>query len=187
MEAWLNCDKTIIIDKALRRYRLAWHDILAHAVLQTPARPCKRARLMRGPWRYSRYDIRVFLITTEGVREVSIELDFENATFKSQERNNFRFEAVSSVHLSETDEFSYTLNLTLMNGPVKEIAVTKPEPQDHNSDETPSELSEINLDAAGFAHTRHILEGIAAEGKTWIDRYRTAGASDERSPTAARG
>lgn len=169
METWLNCDKTLLLDDALRHYRLAWRDIIAHAFLQTPAKNYKRARVRGGPWRYSKYDIRLFLITRGGVREISTELDFERAALNDQKRNNFRFDAVSSVHVTGTDNLGYTLELTLTNGPTRSIRVTDPEGCQSDSDESPATFSKINLDAAGFAHTLHILEGIAAEGKSWID------------------
>jgi hypothetical protein len=170
MESWLDCDKTLFLDLALRHYQLAWRDIIAHAVLQTPAKPYKRARVRGGSWRYSRYDIRLFLITQDGVREVSTELDFEHVAFNGQERNNFRFDAVSSVHVAETDQLSYTLELTLTNGPVRNIRVVDPDDQQPDPVENSRTLSRVNLDAAGFTHALHILEGIAAEGRNWIDR-----------------
>jgi hypothetical protein len=170
METWLNCDKTLFLDKALHHYRLAWRDVIAYALLQTPGKHYKRARVRGGPWRYSKYDIRLFLITQDGVREVSTELDFEHVAFNGQERNNFRFDAVSSVHVAETNELSYTLELTLTNGPVRNIRVVDPDDQRPDSGENSDTFSRINLDAAGFTHTLHILEGIAAEGRNWIDR-----------------
>ncbi|MFF9569762.1 hypothetical protein [Streptomyces sp. NPDC014685] len=33
------------------------------------------------------------------------------------------------------------------------------------------EISEINLSAAGSTHTFRLLEGIAADGKSWIERH----------------
>ncbi|MUL41952.1 hypothetical protein FZ103_12335 [Streptomonospora sp. PA3] len=177
MEVWLNCDKTKILDEALIHYGLAWHDILAHAFLQTPAGNHRRARVKGGPWRYSQYDIRLFLITNDGVREVYAELDFVGAALNAKERNNYRFDAVSSVRYSETDAFSYTLTLILNNGPTRNIRVTAPEYAQPELNEDLADLealSRINLDAAGFAHTLHILEGIAAEGKEWINRAPSA-------------
>jgi hypothetical protein len=112
--------------------------------------------------------MRLFLITQDGVREISAELDFERAEFNGQERNNFRFDAVSSVHVIQTGDFEYTLGLTLTNGPTRKIRVTDPEGYQPDPSESPDAFSKINLDAAGFAHTLHILEGIAAEGKGWI-------------------
>lgn len=169
METWLDCDKTEVLGRALQHYRLAWRDIIAHAFLQTPAKPYKRARVSGGPWRYSKYDIRLFLITQDGVREVRTGLDFEQASINGQERNNFRFDAVSSVCVTQTADLSYTLELTLMNGPSRNIRIMDPEVQP-DPGENATTFSEINLDAAGFAHTLHILEGIAAEGKSWVCR-----------------
>jgi len=183
METWLNCDKTLFLDEALRGYRLEWRDIIAYVFLQTPAKSYKRARVRGGPWRYSKYDIRLFLITQDGVREISTELDFERAAFNGQERNNFRFDAVSSVHVTKTGDLGYTLGLTLTNGPTRKIRVTDPEGYQSDSSESPDAFSKINLDTAGFEPTLHILEGIAAEGKGWIDRRpHTNGNFDDLTP-----
>ncbi|WP_030104088.1 hypothetical protein [Actinoalloteichus caeruleus] len=170
LEAWLNCDKTVLLNSALKHYKLAWRDIIAHAFLQTPASRHTRARVTGGPWRYSRYDISLFLITQDGVREVSVELNFERVSTSGETRNNFRFDAVSSVHVTETSRASYTLELTLLNGPARNILVTLPGTGSFTTGENEDSLSRINLDSAGFTHTLHILEGIAAEGKAWIER-----------------
>lgn len=182
MEDWLYCDKIVLLGRALRRYQLAWPDIIAHAFLQVPARSYTRARVKKGPWRYSNYDVRLFLVTPGGVREVRSELDFENASFRSEHRTNFSFASVSSVEVSETNEHSYTLALTLTNGPTRKIRITEPEAIEPDSDEDPDELAQIDLDAAGFAHTRHILEGIAAEGLNWIENNLHANGDLEDPP-----
>jgi hypothetical protein len=169
METWLNCDKTMMLDRALRHYKLAWRDVLAHAFLQTPAQRYKRARTDGFPWRYSRYDMRLFLITHDGFREYRSEFDFERVFIDESERNNFRFDAVSSVGVLITSTWTYTLKLTLTNGPTNNIRIMDPiRQQDKRTDR--EEFSELNLDAAGFRPTLHILEGIAAEGKGWIER-----------------
>lgn len=170
METWLRHDRTMLLDNAIRHYKLAWRDIIGHAFLQTPAKNYKRARAHGGPWRYSRYEIRLFLITTDGVREVSTELDFEKVAFHGQQRTNFRFDAVASVHVTKTDQFRQTLELTLINGPTVTVRVTDSEPGQLEPGEDPQTLSDITLEAAGLAHALHILEGIAAEGQQWIKR-----------------
>ncbi len=173
MEKWLTADKIMVLDETLKHYRLAWRDVLTHAFLQAPGRDYKRARDPFGPWRYSKYDIRIFLITQEGVREVSVEMDFEHAKRNGQERNNYRFDAVSSVHVATPDDLSSTLELTLMNGPSRNIRVTDPAAAADKAapgQNDPRSLARMGRDAAGFSHTLHILEGIAAEGKKWIER-----------------
>nr|WP_237683733.1 hypothetical protein [Nocardiopsis sinuspersici] len=170
MEAWLDADRTLILDKALKHHRLAWHEVIAHAFLVTPQRPCKSAHERRGPWRYSRYEIRVFLVTNEGVREATADLDFERARWPLSGRDNYRFEAFSSVQVKIESARRYTLNITLTNGPTKSTVVSEAPTRDAVDEESRDEASKINLDAAGFSHTLRILEGIAAEGKPWLER-----------------
>ncbi|WP_052372376.1 hypothetical protein [Amycolatopsis taiwanensis] len=170
MANWLNCDMTMLLDEALEHYHLAWRDVLAYAFLLTPSKGCKRARVKRGPWRYSKYKVRLFLITQDGVRELSTKLDFLEITFHGQERHNYRFDAVSSVYVLKKNEYSHELKLTLTNGPSNEIHVAHLEVAHDEPVENPSMFATMNLEAAGFDHTLHILEGIAAEGKGWIDR-----------------
>jgi hypothetical protein len=170
MEYWLYCDTTVLLGTILAHYKLAWRDVMNQAFLQVPARHYKRARVTGGPWRFSKYDLRLFLITKDGVREISTELDFEHDRFGRQERTNYRFEAVSSVHVAEERDLSYTLQMTLSNGPARSIRITESAAFQLDPDDDPKEVSRINLDATGFDHTLHILEGIAAEGKEWIER-----------------
>ncbi|MEV3935598.1 hypothetical protein AB0K52_06430 [Glycomyces sp. NPDC049804] len=174
METWLYCDTTMLIDAALLHYRLAWRDVIARAVFQGPNPYRKRHRDPAGPWRYSSYDLMLFLITDDGVREVSSTLDFEHAVFQGQERNNFRFDAVSSVEVSEGPGGSRTLRLTLTNGPTRELYVTEAEDAEQYGTGWADHLLDINLSAAGFVQALRILEGIAAEGKEWIDRDKSS-------------
>lgn len=177
MEFWLRCDKTVLIDEALRQYRLSWRDVIGHAILHGHVSKAKAGRARGGPWRYSKYDLRLFLITKDGVREVSSELHFERAIFNGQERNNYRFDALSSVHVAEGPDKSHTLKLTLTNGPTRNVNATdtssmEPHHETILSDveDNPADFLEMNLSAAGFDHALRILEGIAAEGKGWIER-----------------
>ncbi|WP_190816728.1 hypothetical protein [Saccharopolyspora pogona] len=114
IETWLRCDRALLVDEALRHYRLAWRDITAYTIVQTPAENYKRARVNRGPWRYSKYEVRLFLITTEGVRELARQLNVEHGTFHGHERGHFRFDAVSSLRVLESG-YDHTLELTLSN------------------------------------------------------------------------
>ncbi|HIW62179.1 MAG TPA: hypothetical protein H9881_06965 [Candidatus Stackebrandtia excrementipullorum] len=169
METWLHSDKTKLLDEALRHYRLSWRDVIAYAVLQGPGKNRQRARVQGGPWRYSVYRLRYFLITTEGVREVYTELDFKTSMFKEQERNNYRFEAVSSVNVTENG-YRRSLKLTLTNGPTRKIHITEADMGENDPFITSSaQMARLNLNAAGFTHALPILEGIAAEGKGWLE------------------
>ncbi|MBM7774693.1 hypothetical protein JOD54_004897 [Actinokineospora baliensis] len=168
MEAWLNCDKTLVLNNALRHYGLAWRNVVAYAFLRTPAEGHRRARRKYGPWWYSRYEVRVFLVTDAGVRAVTAELAFQDIQITDLLRTNFRFDAVSSVDIVKDGRYGYSLELSLMNGDPKEITVTHNDTGTLDQGESADTFSRINLDSAGFAHTLHILEGMAAEGRHWM-------------------
>ncbi|WP_037814969.1 hypothetical protein [Streptomyces sp. NRRL S-1022] len=170
METWLTCDKTLFVDEALRHYQLSWRDLITHTILVTSARPYKRGRVKGGPWRYSRYSFRLFLVTQGGVREVSSEFDFADARRGSEQRSNYRFDALSSVQVTERSTAGYDLELVLTNGPARNIRVADADTHHLAPDENAQEIAEINLSAAGFIHTFRLLEGIAADGKGWIER-----------------
>ncbi|MFJ2832620.1 hypothetical protein ACIPC1_34570 [Streptomyces sp. NPDC087263] len=170
METWLTCDKTLFVDEALRHYQLTWRDLITHTILMTPARPYKRGRVKGGPWRYSRYSFRLFLVTQEGVREISTEFDFADAKRGNEQRSNYRFDALSSVQVTERAHIGYDLELVLTNGPARNIRVKDADTHQLAPDENSQEIAEINLNSAGFIHTFRLLEGIAADGKVWIER-----------------
>ncbi|MEU5024872.1 hypothetical protein [Streptomyces milbemycinicus] len=170
METWLTCDKTLFVDEALRHYQLTWRDLITHTILMTPARPYKRGRVKGGPWRYSRYSFRLFLVTQDGVREISTEFDFTDAKRGDEQRSNYRFDALSSVQVTERAHIGYDLELVLTNGPARNIRVKDADTHQLAPDENAQEIDEINLNAAGSIHTFRLLEGIGADGKGWIER-----------------
>ncbi|MFJ5515837.1 hypothetical protein ACIQB4_02105 [Streptomyces griseoluteus] len=171
METWLTCDRTSFVGQALRHHRLTWRDLITHTILVTPAPPYRRARVRGGPWRYSRSVIRLFLFTREGIREISSELKFSDATRKNEQRSNYRFDALSSVQVTENVDVGYDLELILTNGPARRIRVKDADAHQLAPDESAQEISAISLSAAGFTHTFRLLEGIAADGKGWIERH----------------
>lgn len=178
MVSWLNADKTLILDRALARSQLSWHEVVAHAFLQTADRPCREVMVKRGIWRYPRYIVRLFLVTENGIRETEARLDFQKARIDGKNQENFQFDSVSSIRVEEKNRTSYTLHLTLMNGEPKKINVSEPVDQDPENEET----TKINLEASGFTHTRRILEGIASEGKSWIQWDRTRKSNPRTTP-----
>ncbi|GHF39102.1 hypothetical protein GCM10018790_16140 [Kitasatospora xanthocidica] len=171
METWLTCDKTSFVDEALRYHRLTWRDLVTHTILVAPAPSCKRGRVRGGPWRYSHYVFRLFLFTQDGVREVSSEFNSSDATRRNEQRSNYRFDALSYVQVTENADIGYDLELVLTNGPARKIRVKDADAHHLAPAENAQEISEINLSAAGSTHAFRILEGVAADGKGWIERH----------------
>ncbi|PWR11334.1 hypothetical protein DKT68_06185 [Micromonospora acroterricola] len=178
MAAWLECDRKILVDKAMQQYRLRPSQVVAHAFIEAPARSYKRARVVRGPWRYSRYRLLLFLLTDDGVRQVNIDLDFEEGASRTTQRLNYRFDAVAAVRIDGVATQQQTFELTLFNGEPISVRVTVSNTEGIRSDEDPRALSQVSLDASGLIHTLNVLEGIAAEGKEWIRQQRQR--ADER-------
>src|SRR5690625_4402207 len=183
MEATLNPYTPRILHLALSRHQLSWHEIVAHTFLHVADQPCRRAMVTGGAWRYSKYVIRIFLITDKGVRDVEARLDFNNGVVGRREFEEYRFDTVSSVRVAEQSRVSYTLYLTLNNGGPREITVSEPPTDALGGEEEEGEVEVVNLDASGFFHTRRVVAGVGAEGKAWIswDRDRR----NHKRPTSA--
>ncbi|MFD7323896.1 hypothetical protein ACFV9D_22790 [Streptomyces sp. NPDC059875] len=171
METWLTCDKTSFVDEALRHHRLTWRDLITHTILVAPGPSYKRGRVRGGPWRYSHYVFRLFLFTQDGIREISSEFNFSDATRRNEQRSNYRFDALTSVQVTENADVGYDLELVLANGQARKIRVKDADAHQLAPTENSQEISEINLSAAGSTHTFRLLEGIAADGKSWIERH----------------
>jgi hypothetical protein len=178
MAAWLDCDRTVLLAKAMDHYKLARHQVITHAFLEAPGTRAKRARVRNGPMRYSRYSLIVFLLTSDGVRQMSADLLFLQGDVREGDRLNFRYDAVASAHVSQTPRASarsriqQTFKLTLVNGEPISVIVTDLDPEDFKEGETEQSLERATLDAASVANTLHVLEGIAAEGKAWLQQRR---------------
>jgi hypothetical protein len=170
MARWLECDRKALMEQAMSLYRLKRQDVLAHAFIEAPATPFyDRARVENGPWRYSTYKILLFLLTKDGVRQLTVHLDFQKATFRSRARTNYRYDAFTFVQVAETDNGENVFELTLTNGDPIKVKVTDP-PTDvtENEDKDPQGASQVTLGTAGLGNALHVLEGVAAEGKEWI-------------------
>jgi hypothetical protein len=179
MAAWLECDLTVLLGKAIDHYKLVRHQVITHAFLESPGTEAKRARVRNGPMRYSRYGLIVFLLTSDGVRQMSADLRFLQGDVREGDRLNFRYDAVASAHVSLAPRVSgrsriqQRFKLTLVNGEPISVIVTDLDPEDFQQGENEQSLKRASLDAASVANTLHVLEGIAAEGKAWFQEGRT--------------
>jgi hypothetical protein len=178
--AWLDCDRTELLGQAMDHYGLARSQVRTHAFLEEPGPGARRARARNGPMRYSRYKLVVFLLTSDGVRQMTADLGFVAMTLRHLERISYRYDAVASVyvslvpHASERRHIQQRFKLTLVNGDPISVTVTDLDPEDLQQGEDGDSLSNATLDAASVTNTLHVLEGIAAEGKGWFQEQRTS-------------
>jgi hypothetical protein len=185
MATWLDYDRKVLLNEALQHYRLTMSNVIAHAFIEARAASAKRARVRGGPWRYVNYQLLVFLLTTDGVRQLTVKLDFTRGTFHDRQRANYRYEAVAVVRVIQADNDERTFELALVNGQEISVQVIGPGMEQLQQGENPGAVSEVTLDAAGLHHTLHVLEGIAAEGKEWITHEYRRGEARMRNLTAA--
>ena len=168
MAAWLDCDRKVLLQEAFQHYRLNPSSVIAYAFIEASEAPNRRARVLYGPWRYSRYKLLVFLLTADGVRQLTAKLDFLKGSFHDRERTNYRFDALAAVRIAQEDGGKQTFELTLVSGQSFDAQVKDTDMNKLQSGERSETVSEVTLDAAGIHHTLHVLEGVAAEGKKWI-------------------
>jgi hypothetical protein len=185
MARWLDGDRKVLMDEALRHYKLRWSGVLAHAFIEAPSGSCRRARTQDGPLRYARYQLLVFLLTPDGVRQWTAYLNTETSALTHQHRMNYRFDAVASVRVTGGRSSSRTLLLTLVNGEPIAVPLIELSASGEEDEEKKAQLSDLTLDAAGLPNTLHLLEGIAAEGKGWIEHERRRGEGREAALRSA--
>lgn len=169
MAKWLDCDKKVLLDWAIRHYDLTRSDLISHAFLETPATSYKRARVKNGPWRYTRYKILVFLMTEDGIRQMAFDLKTDDGDSQQRERKSYRYEAVASVQVAVANDYRQTFELYLVSGRPISFRVADPSTL-WLPDEDNEAQSKATQDATGLRNTLRVLEGVAAEGKVWIAR-----------------
>jgi hypothetical protein len=175
MAAWLDADQKFLMDKALKHYKLTRSEVIAHAFIAEAAQGCKHHRVPSGPMRYSRYQIHVFLLTSDGVRQVIFNLSFRYGSHPVIRRTNYRFEAIAAVLFTQVP---HSLELQLVGGQTIDIQLAEPGEETQPGIDGASEVPRVdpglgvNLAPASLTNTIHMLEGIAAEGKEWVRRER---------------
>jgi len=184
MAAWLGCDRTVLLGRALDHFHLSRSRLSAHAFLEEPGVAVKRARIEGGPWRYARYRLLVFLLAEDGVRQVKANLDFMTGTLTIRERTSYRYDAIVSVRfLQEARRQTFELRLTAGEPITVRVRDTDPseaqQDQDAGPTEETQEAAEAEEDTApdvtSVADLLHMLEGVAGEGRNWFQGREWAG------------
>ncbi|GLW12773.1 hypothetical protein Misp01_79010 [Microtetraspora sp. NBRC 13810] len=175
MAVWLDCERKLVLDEVLKHYRLTMSNVIAHAFIEAPAPSTRRARVTGGPWRYRKYRLLAFLLTADGVRQLTVDLNFDEGAFRVRERSNYRFDMIAAVRVRQGDDGESIFELAIVDGQKISVQVMDPGTEVLQEGETPGAVSEVTLDASGLHYTLHVLEGIAAEGKEWLEHENRRG------------
>ncbi|MFI6479259.1 hypothetical protein ACIBH1_15100 [Nonomuraea sp. NPDC050663] len=185
MAAWLDCDRKLLLDEVLQYYRLTMHDVISHAFIEAPTRSSRRARVRGGPWRHRRYELIAFVLTTTGVRQLTVTLDFDHGTFNHRRSLSYRFANIASVRVEHHDNGQRAFELALLDGQKLQLKMIESDASGLHEDEDPRVVANMTLEAAGLLHTLHVLEGVAADGREWLQRDRRRGMRGDEPYRAA--
>jgi hypothetical protein len=183
MAAWLGCDRTVLLGRALDHFHLPRSRLIAHAFLEEPSVAAKRARIEGGPLRYAGYRLHTFLLAEDGVRQVKANLDFMTGALTIRERTSYRYDAIVSVRVMREPRGRQTFELTLTAGNPITVRVQDADPGETRQDEDAESAGETQetaedtaLDATSAAGLLHVLERIAGEDRNWLQGRDWAGA-----------
>lgn len=195
MARWLDYDKDHVRIDAMRTWKLTNRQVITHVVLTEPAASSISACEREGPRRFSRYLVRLFLLTDNGVRQLDVEVDFASGALNNEQRFAFRYDAIASVQITEPTVrrrgrrqvatprgggpngnavrpvLRQSLQLTLFNGePIGINADYEPLMAEGRRDQ--AALTALEQETTGAVSTLRTLESVAGEGKEWIARER---------------
>jgi hypothetical protein len=177
---WLECDRTILLATMLDHFGLSRSQLNAHALLEEAGVGVKRARINGGPVRCGGYRILMFLLG-DGVRQVRANLDFMKGILTVRERTSYRYDAIVSVCVVKDARRGQTFELMLKAGEPISVRVREPAREVVTEDERDENTAiddpeNVDLDVASVSNTLHILEGVAAEGRHWLEQRDQASA-----------
>ncbi len=99
MARWLDLDQRYLLREMLGEHKVQRRDILFTFFILEGARNCVRAKQANGPTRYSRYALKLFVLTTGGVWISTWEMNFATGQHGGRRDMVFRFDAINSVVL----------------------------------------------------------------------------------------
>jgi hypothetical protein len=194
MAEWLEYDKEFVRTQAMRQYTLKSADVISYFVLTEPAPGCQEARNKYGTTRYSRYIVKLFLLTNNGVREVEQLLDFATGATNKEQRRVFRYSAIAAVNTTPRTVRPHgrrqvapvagggprnqpprpvlrqAFQITLLNGPDIAIEANYDTLLPDELRERSRALANLVEETTGANSALLTLESVAAEGQDWIKR-----------------
>jgi len=181
---WLRRDRTVLLGEALDYFDLPRSRLAAYGFLEKPAPGAKRAQVDGGLPRYQRYQVWMFLLAEDGVRQVRVHLDFLTGTHSQREQISYGYDHIAAAHVMRESNGGQKFTLRLTAGDPIEVRLRKadlaPDPgagPRQIAVETDDARDEGTVtDAASVANTLHILEGVAAEGRRWLREHDWAAA-----------
>lgn len=183
MAEWLELDRTVLLGRALDYFRLPRSRVIAHGFLDKRWPGARKGQRDGGLLRYQRYELWTFLLAGDGVRQRRAYLDFLKGVLVEREELVYGYSSIAAVHVTR-DRAGQTFELRLTGGEPVRIQVKEPDPaaqppdsqDDQDDDAAPEDepgdtANDDGLDVASIANTLHLLEGVAADGRKWLQEH----------------
>lgn len=192
MAGWLDHDKAYIRAIAMREFGLSDREIIARAVVTGPNLNTRRvAWVAHGPLRYSVYDVELFLLTDNGVRQFTVHLNMTNGDVGRERSASFRYDAVTSAEsdgltlrlraavertvdaVADDEDAAERLALArsfkvMLNNAVPVAPQFTGVDTDLMNRDDRDAILQLARDTSGVTAAARILIAIAAEGKDWV-------------------
>lgn len=197
MAQWLAADLSWLRIEAMKALRLPHQDVIAHFAITEPAEDALSARVPFGPTRYSSYNLRIFLLTENGVRVYAVKLDFADGSHLIPRTDNFRYDVIVSASVVEIGirygdnrrtvvdldrvphhgprdfALAHALSLQLHERELKIlIGANRARALVKGEFEDPDSLLSIDIESSGIGEGLRILQAVAGEGRGWIETER---------------
>jgi hypothetical protein len=178
MAAWLEHDRTVLLGMALDHCHLSRSRAIAHGLLEVPLPGARRSQVQGGLPRYQRYQIQMFLLTEDGFRLVRANLNLLTGSLVVRARTSRGYDSITAVHVEPDRHGGQNFEVRLKHDDPIKIRVRDPgaSATEGKQDENPHTVAEteegvddgMGMDSASVDNILHLLDGVAADGRKWL-------------------
>jgi hypothetical protein len=128
----------------------------------------------------------MFLLTEDGFRLVRASLNFLTGSLAVRSRTSRSYDSITAVHVEPNRRGGQTFEVRLAHDQPIKVRVRDPgtpaaRDEQDESPQTAAEAEEaiddgMSMDAASVANTLHLLDGVAADGRKWLQGHAWAAA-----------
>lgn len=200
MARWLDLDQRFLLRERLREHQVQRREVLFSFFLLEGARNCVRAKEPESPTRYSRYSMKLFVLTSGGVWISTWVVDFATGPAGGWRDMVFRFDSINSVMLetigvriganrrelvaavadgsppviADYDEpvIHEAMGLVLNTGERLDVLIENYDQLRVPGADNPEQMRALALENTGILSGFRILAALATEGPQWFQERR---------------
>jgi hypothetical protein len=170
MFTWQAADRIMLLHKALTQFELRRSRLVLHAFLEERSPFSRTGHTEDGQGYFAEnYQVLIFLLVKEGLRMAKSRLNFVTGSASIRERRDFRYDSIVAVTVTPSGSGRDNFTLQLISGEPIALTARGRDPLVASSpDSADTTENEAPLQAAPTDSALRMLEGIAAEGQSWL-------------------